>query len=271
MATTKEVVKKEEAGLPAAFDYGDDAGSGFEHQSSQDFSIPFLSVLQALSPQLKDPDEGGIEGARPGYILNTVTGEVFSGKEGVEFVPATTQHVYVEWVPRDSGGGFVGIHQVDSPVVSQALGGSREFGKLKSAAGNDLIETFYVYGVLCENGEPQGMAVIAFTSTKIKVYKRFSTKVNMFTIKTPRGKQRPPLFAHAVRIKTASEKNNKGDFYNFVLEPVNGDLASSLLAPDDPRFQAGKQCYEMVEGGSAQANYAKQDGGSGASDEEIPF
>lgn len=265
----------------AAYDYGSDGGAGFENQTSSDYSIPFITVLQQMSPQVKDPDDGGIEGARPGMILNTVTGEIFPGKDGIEFIPALTQHTFVEWVPKDAGGGFVAVHQIDSPVVAQAKANSKEFGKLKLANGNELVETFYVYGVVAFDGEPQEMAVIAFTSTKIKVYKKFSTTINMFTVKLPDGrKQKPPLYAHSLKITTAKEKNTKGDFFNFAIVPANGSVATSLLAPTDPRFQAAKDCYDMVKGGTARASYETQDttGGGDSSggtqrmaSEEAPF
>lgn len=277
---SKEVASKANTEL-AVFDYGSDAGAGFENQTSSDYSIPFLTVLQAMSPQVADPADGGIDGARPGMILNTVTGEFFAGKDGLEFIPALTQHVFVEWVPREQGGGFVAIHDINSDVVKQGKANSKEFGKIRLANGNDLIETFYVYGVTSFDGEPQGMAVIAFTSTKIKVYKAFSTKINMFTLKAPNGsKQKPPLYAHALKLTTAKEKNNKGEFHNFSIAPAKGDIVSSLLRPDDPRFQAAKDCYDMVTAGAARASYETQDhtggggdtggGGSTASD-KAPF
>ena len=276
----KEVATKGSTEL-ASYDYGTDGGAGFENQTSSDYSIPFITVLQQMSPQVKDPEDGGVEGARPGMIMNTVTGELFPGKDGMEFIPALTQHVFVEWVPKDAGGGFVAIHQIDSDVVARAKAASKEFGKLKLANGNELVETFYVYGVTAFDGEPQEMAVVAFTSTKIKVYKKFSTKINMFTLKAPNGtKQKPPLYAHALKITTAKEKNTKGDFFNFSIAPANGDIVSSLLSPSDPRFQAAKDCYDMVKGGTARASYETQgsEGGDAAggssnrtASEEAPF
>lgn len=254
----KEVAAAKSTEL-ATYDYGSDGGAGFENQTSSDYSIPFITVLQQMSPQVKDPDDGGIEGARPGMILNTVTGEIFTGKDGIEFIPALTQHTFVEWVPKDAGGGFVAVHQIDSPVVAQAKANSKEFGKLKLANGNELVETFYVYGVVSHDGIEE-MAVIAFTSTKIKVYKKFSTTINMFTVRLPDGrKQKPPLYAHSLKITTTKEKNTKGDFFNFSISPANGNVANSLLSPSDPRFQAAKDCYDMVKGGTARASYETQD------------
>jgi len=261
----------------ATFDYGTDAGSGFENQTSADYSIPFIGVLQAMSPQVKPEDEGGLPNARPGMLINTVTEELYEGKKGMEFIPALTEHVFVEWVPRDLGGGFVAVHQIDSQVVSDAKKAAKDFGKYRTPAGNDLIETFYVYGIVTQDDEPGEMAVIAFTSTKIKVYKKFNTKIGMFQIKTPSGqKVRPPLFAHRVKLTVTKEKNNKGEFYNFDLNPANGTLAESLLPPNDPRLEAARSCKEMVEQGQARASHETQNATGGAAaeggaGEDAPF
>lgn len=267
------VVKKGATAVAEYADYGDDLDQGFEGQTSSDYSIPFIAVLQQMSPQVADPRDGGVEGCKPGMLLNTVTGEVWDGREGTEFVPAMTQHVFVEWVPREKGGGMVGRHEIDSDVVRSARNSSGEFGKLKTREGNDLIETYYVYGVLCTpEGEPAENAIMAFTSTKIKIYKHFNTRVGFFMVPTPNGKRRPPLFSHLVKITSVKEKNNKGEFYNFVLSPAGGDVAKSLMSGSDPRYQAGKEVKGMVESGQAKADLSSQQSGRDSEDSnKAPF
>lgn len=269
----KSVAKRGETAV-AAYDYGEQADAGFENQTGDDLALPFIGVLQALSPQVDDSDDRHIDGARAGMLYNTVTEALFDGKDGVEFIPALTEHVFVEWVPRNRGGGFVARHQPTSDVVAKAKEGSPSFGvyatdytptgdEKSPFQGNDLIETFYVYGVVV--GEQVEPVVLAFTSTKIKVYKRWATKLNMFTIPGPEGRKiRPPLFAHRVRLTTQSQKNNNGSFHNFALSPAEGgSLVDSLLPPDDPRFLAAKDCYDMVKSGAARASYETQHGGEG--------
>ena len=51
-------------GLEDAF--AEDAGFGFEEVTSSDLQIPFLRIIQALSPQLKKSDAAFIEGAGAG-------------------------------------------------------------------------------------------------------------------------------------------------------------------------------------------------------------
>lgn len=261
--TTDVAVKEQNTAMAEYGAYADYAGAGFENQTSDDYSIPFLQILQALSPQLQENDS-----LRQGMILNTVTGEVWDGKKGIAFVPATTQHVYVEWKPRDAGGGFVGIHEVNSDLVNHAKAASSEYGKYSTPDGNELIETFYVYGIALDDDGNASEAVLAFSSTKIKKYKGWMTKAKTIQIPLPDGRRIPaPLFAHRYRLKTVSEKNNKGQFFNWDAIAFDGENAQEArLLPDDPLFQSAVNIKSMIEQGKARAAYESQ--APGSADEE---
>lgn len=270
-----DLAKKAGAGALATYDYGDMAGSGFEGVTTGDLSIPFLTVLQPMSPEVQ-PGEDRVKGAEAGMLFNTVTRELFDPKEGICFQPVCTQHCYMEWRPRNQGGGLVGRHSIDSEVVAQAKEAAKksgaEFGKLKTAAGNDLIETRYILGYLLRDPnqtEPGEPIMIAFTSTKMKVYKNITTRLYTF-------QGRPPLFAHRLRITSVLEENPKGKFYNFKIEPWFGTIAESLI---DPRGKSAKLLTEAAalktsfEKGETNVNYEKQAGAAGGSGagEEVPF
>lgn len=261
--TTDVAVKEQNTAMAEYGAYADYAGAGFENQTSDDYSIPFLQILQALSPQLQENDS-----LRQGMILNTVTGEVWDGKNGIAFVPATTQHVYVEWKPRNAGGGFVGIHEVNSDLVNHAKAASAEYGKYSTPDGNELIETFYVYGIALDDDGNASEAVLAFSSTKIKKYKGWMTKAKTIQIPLPDGRRIPaPLFAHRYRLKTVSDKNNKGQFFNWDAIAFDGENAQQArLLPDDPLFQSAVNIKSMIEQGKARAAYESQ--APGSADEE---
>lgn len=264
----------DKSNLPATYDYGEHAGAGFENTSKDDFSIPFFNVLQATSPEIET-----IDVAKPGMIINSVTKDLFKGNEGIAFIPVLTQHVFVEWKPREQGGGFVAVHQLDSDYVVHAKE-TQEFGEYKTPNGNDLVETFYVYGLrVSEDGAEQ--AVLAFTSTKIKKYKAWLTKARAIQIALPGGRRvTPPLFAHRYRVKTVKEKNNQGEFYNVEITFDGENAVACRLAPDSEYFQSALAVKTMVESGQAKAAYQTQDGGgqsessgrrASASEEDAPF
>jgi len=55
----------------------EEAGAGLENFTTDDMQIPFIRILQALSPQLNKQDSMYIKGAEQGDIFNTVTQEVY--------------------------------------------------------------------------------------------------------------------------------------------------------------------------------------------------
>ena len=271
-AKTESAVAVKAGGQVVPFDYGDHKGQGFENQSGADIVLPFISLLQSNSPQVENPvGEGGIEGARSGMLINSLTETLWDGKEGVEFIPAITEHQYVEWIKRTAGGGFVGRHDPGSTVVENAKANGTPINELETEAGNDLVETFYVYGVIVDDGTPMPV-VLAFNSTKIKIYKKWNTKLLLFG-----QKAQIPLMAHLTRLGSSQERNTKGAFANYTLTPAGGGLIDSLLDPSDERFVAAASVREMILEGSARASFETQQGSSGAGGAtggdggEVPF
>jgi hypothetical protein len=242
--------------------YSEYAGAGFENQTADDYAIPFLGILQALSPELQTHPEW-----RQGMIYNTVTGETYPGNEGVSFVPALTNHQYVEFRPRASGGGFVGVHEVNSDVVKNAISKSTEFGDYKTPDGNELIETFYVYGIAFDAEGSPFEAVLAFNSTKIKVYKGWMTKAKTIQLDLGNGRRiAAPLMAHRYRLTTQVQKNPKGTFYNWMLAFDGEDARACRLAPNDPVFQQAIAIKSLIETGKARAAHETQ--GAAGNDEQ---
>ena len=256
--------------LPGGHDYGDDAGSGWENTGNEDFTIPFLAIVQSNSPQLAETEAKYIEGAKLGMLMNTATSELYDGKEGVEFVPCYTQHLFVEWRNRQTdGGGFIGVHPSDSEVVAAAKAASKSFGKytvpVEDGVDHDLVETFYIYGLIVKDDEIISPCMISFSSTKIKAYKGIMTPLRQV-------KGRPPLFAFKLRIVTVPDKNAKGPFQNFKVAPANGSAVDSLIAPDHDFFLAGKEFKNQVAEGKAKVDHSGASTGEGSGDsKDAPF
>jgi hypothetical protein len=253
----------------ATNDYGEYAGAGFENQTNEDVSIPFLGVLQPQSPEMIGSAQERIPGGSLGRLFNTVTKELYP-EEGIVFQPVDTKHVFVEWKPKAQGGGIVATHQIDSPVVENAKAASEKFGKYK-VGQNDLVETFYVLGLLHRSVgvdeaivTPPEPIMLAFTSTKIKVYKGIMTRLRSM-------KGAIPLFAHRVRIKGVTEQNTAGTFGNFHIEPLVGNDVQKSLIPArkadgglHPLITLGKELLDASRGGLLKVNAEKQQGSDAA-------
>lgn len=270
MAKKTEVATTSEAPLPAS--YGDYAGLGMESISSADISIPFINLLQPLSPEVTG--ENAIEGAKASDFYNTVSGEIIPGKTGFLFQPCERQHVFVEWIPRDAGGGFVAVHEDNSAEVLDARrsNGGRTYGGLK-LNGNDLIETVYLYGHILEDDglTIRGFAVIAFTASKLKPLRDASTLV----VTTRVNGNKPPLFAFRFRIASKPDKNKKGQpFFNVAINPK----ALPLLDPSKPDeaelLATGFAFFKSVRDGVRKADLASAGAAPrepGVEDADAPF
>jgi hypothetical protein len=260
--TGKGVAKPEEAKLPSTIVYdAEDYGAGFEDFTRDDIAIPFLKTLQKTSPQVDEDSADHIEGAKAGMFFNTVTGELFDGKEkGLLIIPVHRVHQFIEWKPRDEGGGFVAAHAPDSPMVIEAKKGGT-FGDLETPDGNELKETFNVFVIIVGEGDREGendMAIMAFSSTQIKIYKKWMANLRAIIIRDPDGRRRPaPMFAHVFRITTRFQENSKGTWYGLNIGFANGIKAEdSRLGPDSPLFEAAKSFRDVVMSGAAKVDYS---------------
>jgi hypothetical protein len=257
------------------YDFGEDAGQGFENQDMSDHKIPMIAVLQSNSPQVVE-SRGKVVA---GQLFNTVTNEVY---DELYAVACLTDHVFLAFVPRDEGGGFKGRYAKDSKTVIDAIARNdgRAIGKLALPQPNDpktgkpqptqeLIEAFEVYLILHKehvidgkkSPEVTGFAVMPFTSTKIKTYKAWNSQIGYFAPTLGGRKFQPkeiPLWAHRIKITTEIETNAKGTFFVPVIAPAEGgdDLIPSLISRrDDPRYVAGKKLHDDVKKGLAKAAY----------------
>lgn len=249
----------------AVYDYGEDAGKGYGKDTASETVIPFLKLLQGLSPEVTDNKP---EGARAGLMLNTATDEL---AEEFLFLPFFRQHLYTEWIPLDKGGGLVGRHDDEAEVVQIAkraaakAGHDPRYSRLytyddKQERDNELVETFYVYGFLCdEEGRPKQSVVIAFKSTKITVWRDWRNKAKHM-------EHKPPLYACLVKLGVEQQTNKaQQKFFNFTITTV------AFLDPkNDQRYTDAREQAERVEQGLVQADFANEDAGVSTNDDTTP-
>lgn len=247
----------------AVFDYGNDYGAGSEDIAAHEVAIPFYRILQPLSPECQEGDPKYIPDAKPGMILNTATGRVFSGTDGLEFTACDRAYQYLEYVPRDAGGGFRGIWQPNDPRIARYRQQQGKFGKIRLESGNELIETKSLFGPFRYPDGTLSNGIVAFSSTQIPKYNQLITLWMEQASKLPR---KPPLFAYSWILRTQKEKNAKGSYYGWRIS------FERQLQPNDPMYTAARDFYELIRTGQAQADYGA-DGGGGEHEGEIeqPF
>lgn len=274
-------------GALQVMDYGADAGKGLEGVSFDELSVPFLSIAHYVCPQIDPSDAKFIPGCKPGMLFNTATKELYEGlptadgkQTGIDFIPCHRDKNYVEYTPRDKGGGFVATYGVADPRVLEMLKVQGRFKKLVKADGNELTETKYLYGLFVVTSDYVFPGVLGFSSKRIKAYTNFMDTVTKIEYPAPNGKMvNPPMWAHRWHLTTAPDSNKKGKFFVPRLNLVNGaKLPKPIEArldrtkpEDEVLYQKASALYESIKSGRATAAYDATDAKSGATDDDIPF
>lgn len=192
--------------------------TGFENMSADDLAIPFIVILQSNSPQCKKGPEK-IPGAEEGDFYNTVTKEVF--KAEIKIIPCAYQKAYVEWVPRNQGGGFVRQH-TDESIFNQTTRIEDANGRRDELAnGNIIVTTAYHYCLLVKDNGEFERVVLAFTSTQLKKSRRWNTQMLNRRIEVKGKKITPPMYSQIFTMATVEESNDQGSWCGWdITEPV---------------------------------------------------
>lgn len=208
--------------------FAEDASSGLEQITMQDLQVPFLTVLQPLSPQVNKRNSEYVNGAEPGMIYNIATQELY---ETIDFVPSQYQRRYTEWKPRETGGGLVKDWGSDDSRLAQCKRDEKT-NRDVTPEGNILVTSGTFFGILVPMGE---RAVLAFASTQLKKARRWlSTALTQTGIRPDTGdKFTLPLFSTVYRLSTVQEKNDKGEWFGWKVE----------LLDRTTKIQGGKALY----------------------------
>jgi hypothetical protein len=208
--------------------FAEDAGMGFEEISKDDLQIPFLRILQALSPQLKKSDPSYIEAASQGDIFNTVTHQIWDGDEGILVLPVHFQKKYLEFVPRSQGGGFVRELSSDSNEVRTAVR-DWDAGMTLLGNGNEVIETHQHWIKIIHDSGFLETALIDMKKTQLPKSRNWnSVMMNQYH----NGTRMPP-WCNTYLLRAVEDGNDKGSWHSWVVKlkdrlPIEEYLTSPL-------------------------------------------
>ena len=217
-------IKKLSAGLEEAF--AADSGVGFEEVTSSDIQIPFLRILQAMSPQLKKSDPAYIEGAGQGDIFNTVTNMVWTAEEGVNVVPVYYQTKFLEFVPRTQGGGFLGELASDSQDVRSAVR-DKDSGMELLPNGNELVRSAQHYVKIVHEDGTLDTAIVDMKKTQLKKSRLW---LSLMMMQKHNGATLPS-FANIYTLTTIEDGNDKGSWGSWNIS-LKGPVASMEMYHD---------------------------------------
>lgn len=267
------VAVAEKASLPAVNYSGFEAfaNEGLESVSAQDLAIPYLRLLAPLSPQVNKRDGAYVEGAEAGMIYNTVENVAYDGEIGIKVVPCYYRRVYVEWKPREKGGGYVATYSVNDNIKHTTYRDDRGNDVLPN--GNILTNTAEFYVLLLDKNGARKRCLITMTSTQLKKARNWVTLSQMKTGETEDGHiYTLPIMSHIYKLTSVEERNDKGSWFGWEVQEDRvldledrTDAATFKMAVEFSRSIKAGEIKVKQEGEDAHTSSAKD------IDDDLPF
>jgi hypothetical protein len=271
-STAVAEVKPQRTAIAApVFMDAEDMGVGFEGAGQDAYAIPFLQILQKMSPIVDEDNPKHIKGAKAGMIYNTVTGKLYDVKVStdpdststpLELVQAAYKHSFIRWGSRDGDqGGFKGeitpeemdaviargeVENVDGKLFVKNADGTFDVKKSDYYADT---RSHFVVAIDTETGEAMN-AILSLASTQIKSSKMLMTSLQNKKVSINGRVGTPATYANKVLLTTTVQQNDKGTW-----STAKFDLDG--LVTDPEVFAQAKAFHKAISSGAAKADYAK--------------
>lgn len=262
----KKQIKKVTKNELSVATFEDDGGVGQEEMGKDDYIIPRLKILQALSEQVQT-----VDGAKAGMIIDNAEEKLIDGSEGIVVLPITYAKTYLEWEPRKQGGGLVDVHKGDYPL-NRCKRDDR--GQFTNSEGNIIMPCaeYYLY-VLNEDGSYNPYA-LSMHGSQIKKSKKWNTMINQLRVTRANGEGsfNPAMFYRTYKLTTLPESNDQGNWFGW---KIAGDKNVTELDNGMELYNDAKAFREQIVAGEVKATAHESEAEAKATvvdtSEEVPF
>jgi hypothetical protein len=241
-----QVTEKKSAPLPANM-FEDDAAKGLGAIGQEDLALPFLKILGQLSPEVNKRDGKYVEGAEPGMIFNSVTGDLYDGVKGIDVVPCFYKLEYIEWKDRGEGPGApVAIYDSSSDIMSKTKADANYKDRLPN--GNYIEKTASHFVIIM--GDSPSTALISMKSTQLKISRKWNSMMSGIKLNGKNGMFTPASFSHIYKLKTTQMSNDKGTWFGWEVSKVGPITDQSL-------YGQAKAFSENISKGNVKAKHGE--------------
>ena len=241
-----QVTEKKSAGLPSNI-FEDDAAKGLGTIGQEDLALPFLKILGQLSPEVNKRDGKYVEGAEPGMIYNSVSGDLYDGVKGIDVIPCFYKLEYIEWKDRGEGPGApVAIYDSSSDIMSKTKPDANYKDRLPN--GNYIEKTASHFVIV--SGDSPSTALISMKSTQLKISRKWNSMMSGIKMKGANGMFTPASFSHIYKLKTTQMQNDKGTWFGWEVNKV-GPVTDKGL------YDQAKSFSESISKGSVKAKHGE--------------
>ena len=241
-----QVAEKKTAGLPSNI-FEDDAAKGLGTIGQEDLALPFLKILGQLSPEVNKRDGKYVEGAEPGMIYNSVSGDLYDGVKGIDVIPCFYKLEYIEWKDRGEGPGApVAIYDSSSDIMSKTTPDANYKDRLPN--GNYIEKTASHFVIV--SGDNPSTALISMKSTQLKISRKWNSMMSGIKMKGKNGLFTPASFSHIYRLKTTQMSNDKGTWFGWEVSKIGPVTDQSL-------YGQAKSFSENISKGNVKAKHGE--------------
>lgn len=258
----KQIAVKEETKLATATSFEEDGGLGQENMSKDDYIIPRLKILQALSDQVQS-----VDGAKAGMIIDSVNEELIEGADGIHVLPIAYSKVYLEWQPRKAGGNLVEVHTGHYRLQDCER---NDRGEYINKDGNVIMPCaeYYIY-VIDEDGGYTPYA-LSMHGSQLKKSRKWNTMINQLRIPKANGNGtfNPAMFYRSYKLTTTPESNDQGSWFGW---KVTGDLPVTELDNGEEMYASAKEFRDQVVSGQVKSTSHDSEAVTEEEDSDVPF
>lgn len=163
--------------------------------------FPRLKLIQALSPEKTKGNDKYIPGLEEGTLLlqsDTMTRQI-DGEEGIVVIPMAVRKRYVEYTPRDQGGGFVASYD------------SKEEMENQRDPSNDIQPTVEFLVIEAGADDPTPFTIVCDSVSKLVTAKKWAGYMTQY--ESMEGVK------YLITGKQVLNKKKQA-FYNFEVKPI---------------------------------------------------
>lgn len=243
------VVGSTAAALPSFLsDVSDVAGLG-NSQESSDSSLPFVGLLQQMSPEINESSPLYMEDAKSGFIASKGLGKFWPARldkseDGLIVVPCGFQRNFVEWKPNR--GGYVETHPFD-PDAMKKLGAKQTTVKIDGKdrtivalpSGNQIVDTMYTF-LLATDGTPMILGAASTAQGPMRNWMTYRKN-----LRHPTSGAQLPSFAKIYRLRAAQQTKDNNTWWNWKVDDAGWNTEQWL-------YEAAKKFAQDIAAGEVQ-------------------
>ena len=257
-AMTKKNGNGKKVAVMQANMFAEDAGVGVDGLGSEDLAIPFLKILQKMSPELDD-----IAKARAGDLFNTVTKEVIKGSDGIRVVNCAYTLQYIELEPRGSGTGAPHAIYSAGDRLPRTERGDDNKDYIVDGSGRYLERTAQHYIIVIDKDGFTSQALLPMKATQFKKSKQWNSAIKSLKMTDKNGVLfTPARWSHTWHLESVSEENKNGSWHGW-------QISKDSQIKDPNLYAEAKHFAQSIMAGQVKVRHMQE--GDKISDDDVPF